>query len=40
MRVVNGTYMGEVGMVLKVDDTDQCTVISDTTKQEVRVFGR
>lgn len=41
MRLISGTYTGEMGMVLHTQlDTDQCIVISDTTKQELKVFGR
>jgi len=40
VRLISGTYAGEHGMVLQVDSHDQCIVISDTTKQELKVFGR
>lgn len=41
VRLISGSYAGETGMVLQTtQDTDQCIVISDTTKEELRVFGR
>jgi hypothetical protein len=40
VRVIGGSYAGEVGMVLQTQDDDQCIVISEATKQEVKAFGR
>lgn len=40
VRVVAGPYLSNTGMVLQVGANDQCLVISDTTKQELKVFGR
>ncbi|KAL6761443.1 global transcription factor [Haematococcus lacustris] len=40
VRVIGGTYTGEQGMVVVVSDNEQCLVVSDTTRQELKVFGR
>ncbi|GFH17075.1 transcription elongation factor SPT5, partial [Haematococcus lacustris] len=39
VRVIGGTYTGEQGMVVVVSDNEQCLVVSDTTRQELKVFG-
>ena len=39
VKVLSGQHAGETGMVLQVKD-ELCMIISDTTKQEVKVFSR
>ncbi len=43
MQVINGQHAGEAGMLLQVTTTtgsEQCIIISDTSKAEIKVFAR
>ncbi len=41
VRIIHGPYTGEIGIVLQVNqDDDQCIIISDATRNEIKTFGR
>jgi hypothetical protein len=41
-QVINGQHAGEAGMLLAVNDdaSELCVMISDTSRQQIRVFAR